>query len=157
MAAPPMLPPLAMDAAGWLAPLGVAVLTFTLLRRYRLRTTSRPKQRADAKAGAIDDAGPVRETIRETVGEWELRLHDAGRAAEASLNTRAAELGALTENADRAAERLRVVPDDVESDTLPLPAGDERVRRHLRQAGYDDRQIDVLLDRDAPGERRRAA
>ena len=153
MAAPPMLPPLAIDAAGWLAPLGVAVLTFTLLRRYRLRTTPRPKRRAAARS----DAGSVREAIRESVGAWELRLHDAGRAAEASLNTRAAELGALTENADRAADRLRVVPGDAGCETHPLPEGEERVRRHLRQAGYDDRQIDVLLNRDAPGERRRAA
>ncbi|MFH5804100.1 hypothetical protein [Alienimonas sp. DA493] len=154
MLVPPPLPPLAIDPASLLAPLGIAVLTVTLLRRYRLKTT------APRKAAAPSDPGvAVREAVRESAGEWELRLHDAGRAAEASLNTRAAELSALAERAETAAERLRVVglpPEDADA-PVTLPIGEERVRRHLRQAGYDDRQIDVILSRDGEGERERAA
>ncbi|WP_171183556.1 hypothetical protein [Alienimonas chondri] len=153
MLVPPTFPPLAVDPASWLAPLGIAVLTFTLLRRYRVRSS--PKQKS-AKV-RTDPTTAVRDAVRESAGAWELRLHDAGRAAEASLHTKAAELDALAERAESAALRLRVVSD--EPDVLPvaLPEGDERVRLHLRQAGYDDRQIAVILARDEPGEQRRAA
>ena len=148
---PVPLPPLAIDPTGWLAPLGIAVLTFTLLRRYRVR--SAPKQ----VAKPTDPAAAVREAVRESAGAWELRLHDAGRAAEASLSTRAAELDALADRAEAAAGRLRLLPTPGEDESIPLPTGEERVRLHLRQAGYDERQIDVILDRDDAGERRRAA
>ena len=151
-----MLPPLALDSAGWLAPLGVAVLTLTLLRRYRVRTGGKTRRKPPA-----DPAAAARDAVRETVGGWELRVHEAGRAAEASLGTRAAELSALADRADAAADRLRDMPDEAAAvpppDTVPLPDGDERVRRHLRQAGYDAAQVEVLLARDAPAERRRAA
>ena len=94
--------------------------------------------------------------MRETVGGWELRLHDAGRDAEASLQTRAAELSSLADRADAAADRLRVVTgDDDPPVTLPI-TGDAAVRRHLRQAGYDDGQIDVLLGRGGEDVRRAA-
>lgn len=151
MLVPPTLPPLAIDPASLLAPLGVAVLTVTLLRRYRLKTTPRKSARP------ADPITTVRDAVRESGGAWELRLHDAGRAAEASLNTRAAELDALTERAESAAERLRLVAPPAEEAPVTLPIGEERVRRHLRQAGYDDRQIDVILSRDGEGERERAA
>ena len=134
-----------MDAAGWLAPLGVAVLTATLLRRYRVRSRGPAK-----KTTTADPVAAAREAVRETVGGWELRLHDAGRDAEARLQTRAAELESLLHRADAA---VRDEPDEV----IPLPTGEARVRMHLRQAGYDDRQIAVILDRDATGEQRRAA
>ena len=161
MLVPPHVPlqtlaPLAIDPAGWLAPLGIAVLSFTLLRRYRVRM----KASAAATRGTNkdEDRSPIRDAIRESAGTWELRLHDAGRAAEASLNTRAAELGALAERAEDAALRLRTLPESCEDATvLPLPSGEERVRLHLRQAGYDEGQIDVILARDGEGERRRAA
>ena len=133
-----------MDAAGWLAPLGVAVLTATLLRRYRVRS------RGPAKKTTADPVAAAREAVRETVGGWELRLHDAGRDAEAALQTRAAELESLLHRADAA---IVEEPGDI----IPLPTGEARVRMHLRQAGYDDGQIAVILDRDASGEERRAA
>ncbi|MEM9703797.1 MAG: hypothetical protein AAF907_15265, partial [Planctomycetota bacterium] len=89
----PPPPPLAVDPATLLAPLGIAILTVTLLRRYRLRTT--PK---GAKASRrADPTAAVRDAVRESAGAWELRLHEAGREAEASLNTRAAELSALAD------------------------------------------------------------
>ncbi len=161
MLLPASLPPLAIDPAGWLAPLGVAVLTFTLLRRYRVRMGGRRKA-ARKPAALVDPAAAVRTAVGESAGAWELRLHDAGRAAEASLETRVATLDALAERADAAADRLRNLSPSEGPQTIPLPHaslpdGDERTRRHLRQAGYDDRQIDVILARDGDGERRRAA
>ena len=130
-----------MDPANWLAPAGIAVLTATLLRKFRLRF------RGTKRSAGPRPPASAKEAVRETVGGWELRLHDAGRAAEASLQTRAAELSSLADRADAAADRLRVAADDGEPPvTLPV-AGDAAVRRHLRQAGYDDGQIDVLLGR----------
>ena len=130
-----------MDPANWLAPAGIAVLTATLLRRFRLRFR-----------GSKESVGPrppvsAKEAVRETVGGWELRLHDAGRSAEASLQTRAAELSSLADRADAAADRLRVVAADGEEPVALPITGNAAVRRHLRQAGYDDGQIDVLLGR----------
>ena len=137
-----------MHFADWLAPAGIAVITATLLRKYRLRSrVRRPAPEPEPSAAA--------EAVRETVSGWELRLHDAGREAEASLTTRAAELAALERSADAAADRLRVFAPDAAPDYLPAD-GDAATRRHLRQAGYDDGQIDVLLGR-GEGEVRRAA
>lgn len=155
MLIPPPLPPLAVDPTTLLAPLGVAVLTVTLLRRVRLRSKQAVPEKQDAPA--TDPAAAVREAVRRSAGAWELRLHDAGRAAEASLETRAAELESLSDRAEAAAASLRSADLPEPPATLPLPGGDDRVWRHLRQAGYDDRQIAVLLDRDGEGERRRAA
>ena len=139
-----------MDPANWLAPAGIAVLTATLLRRYRGRSRG-------AKAAPGAAAPAARDAVRETIGGWELRLHDAGREAEASLRTRAAELEALAGRAETAADRLRVVGVDDPPDPAVPARGDAAVRRFLRQAGYDAGQIDVLLARDGDDRRRAAA
>ena len=138
-----------MDPANWLAPAGIAVLTATLLRKTRSRFRGR------AQPAARSESTTAADTVRETVAGWELRLHDAGRAAEASLRTRAAELTALERSADAAADRLRLFAPNATPDELPA-TGDAAIRRHLRQAGYDDGQIDVLLGRGEEDVRRAA-
>ena len=130
-----------MDPANWLAPAGIAVITATLLRKHRRRT------RGSSPVPKPPEPATAREAVRETVGGWELRLHDAGREAEASLQTRAAELSSLADRAEHAADRLRVFAGDDEVPIPPPVPGDAAVRRHLRQAGYDDGQIGVLLGR----------
>ena len=109
-----------MDPAHWLAPAGIAVLTATLLRKTRRRGRPAAKPAAPRSAG---------DAVRETVNGWELRLHDAGRAAEASLQTRIAELRAVERSAPE----------------VPPEPGDDATRCHLRQAGYDEGEIDILL------------
>ena len=141
-----------MDPSHWLAPAGVAVITATLLRKYRRRARG-VKKSVPVKT----EAARAAETVREAGHGWTLKLHDAGREAEASLATRAAELTALERSADAAADRLRVfAPDpapDAAADAVPAD-GDAAVRRHLRQAGYDEGQIDVLLGRGGEAVRR---
>ena len=108
------------------------------------------------------------ETVRDLVADAETRLHDTARDATAEVRHAAATLRALTDQAHEAADRVRAShtaspSGDGEAGVLPFPAevtlpgGDAKVARHLRQAGYDDRQIAVMLGRDIEGERRRAA
>ena len=132
------------------------MLTATLLRRQRLRAR---RVRSEQRSEKATPAGP-REAAAASAREWEVRLHEAGRAAEASLTTRAAGLRALTDAADNAADRLRAFPAADGGVPADLPAGDAAAWRHLRQAGYDEAQIAVLLARDpaagADGARRAA-
>ena len=141
---------LAAEDVSPLFALGLAILTATLLLRIWRR----------GRRGAADmnTAAAPRLTADLKVTEWELRLHDAGRGAVAEVETRAAELRALADHAAREHDRLAAVLGELRGEAHAADAVTAvRLRRDLRMAGYSEPQVDVILAKDADGERRRAA
>ncbi len=112
---------------------------------FLMRRTGRRRAAAETPNLAVRSDAVVRR-----INASEARLYDYSRELDATYETRAATLRALTDEADQAAARLESVLETLakQGDVTVLPF-DERshAARLLKQAGYSEEQIGKLLDR----------